>query len=186
MSRARETRANDQQTKASRFPLRAGEGGAGAEHESQRSLLRRMLLGCLSIRAGTAPSPAQQRELDAAYPELVLGSELPAMSSPRPNRTMQYEPGQIMIRGMIVAGMVCGVAVAACAQTGSKLPPNPPTSISNTNAAPAPIAAASPRADTAPRHRARVTYANGLLQVRADNSSLNQILREISQQTGMR
>jgi hypothetical protein len=31
-----------------------------------------------------------------------------------------------------------------------------------------------------------VTYADGLLQVRADNSSLNQILREVSQQTGMK
>jgi hypothetical protein len=33
---------------------------------------------------------------------------------------------------------------------------------------------------------AQVTYSNGLLTVAADNSSLNQILREISRQTGMR
>jgi hypothetical protein len=31
-----------------------------------------------------------------------------------------------------------------------------------------------------------VTYANGLLEVRADDSSLNQILRDISRQTGMK
>lgn len=35
-------------------------------------------------------------------------------------------------------------------------------------------------------HRARVTYVNGLLDVRADNSSLNQILREIARETGMK
>jgi hypothetical protein len=33
---------------------------------------------------------------------------------------------------------------------------------------------------------AEVTYANGLLTVAADNSSLNQILREIARQTGMK
>jgi hypothetical protein len=49
-----------------------------------------------------------------------------------------------------------------------------------------PIAATPSGADTRQHHRARVTYTDGLLQVRADNSSLNQILREISQQTGMK
>jgi hypothetical protein len=48
------------------------------------------------------------------------------------------------------------------------------------------MAAASARPDTGPRHRARVSYTDGLLEVRADNSSLNQILREISRQTGMK
>jgi hypothetical protein len=33
---------------------------------------------------------------------------------------------------------------------------------------------------------AEVTYANGMLTVAADNSSLNQILREIARQTGMK
>jgi hypothetical protein len=33
---------------------------------------------------------------------------------------------------------------------------------------------------------AQVVYSNGLLTIAADNSSLNQILREISRQTGMR
>jgi hypothetical protein len=35
-------------------------------------------------------------------------------------------------------------------------------------------------------HRARVSYTDGMLEVRADNSSLNQILRDISRQTGMK
>ena len=35
-------------------------------------------------------------------------------------------------------------------------------------------------------HRAQIVYAQGQLQVVADNSSLNQILRDIAQQTGMK
>lgn len=50
----------------------------------------------------------------------------------------------------------------------------------------APIAATPARADNAQRHRARVTYENGMLEVHADNSSLNQILRDIARQTGMK
>jgi hypothetical protein len=34
-------------------------------------------------------------------------------------------------------------------------------------------------------HKARVSYVDGLMDVRADNSSLNQILRDISRETGM-
>jgi hypothetical protein len=65
------------------------------------------------------------------------------------------------------------------------LPPTPPTSLANPNSLPAPIAGAPTGGNTVQHHRARVTYANGLLDVRADNSSLNQILRDISRQTGM-
>jgi hypothetical protein len=96
-------------------------------------------------------------------------------------------------RKLVVAG-VCGLAIAAGAQTSplpnsqpsSTLPPTSPTSISNQNPMAPPIAAAATGADTLQRHRARVTYADGQLQVRADNSSLNQILREISRLTGMK
>jgi hypothetical protein len=87
---------------------------------------------------------------------------------------------------LIVAGLACGVGWAASAQTGLKLPPNPPTALSNANSVTPPIAAAPTRADTLQRHRAHVTYANGMLEVHADNSSLNQILREVSRQTGMK
>jgi hypothetical protein len=98
--------------------------------------------------------------------------------------TMDCDQRRITACRLIVSALLCGVGLATSAQT---LPANPPTSISNPNSLPAPIAAAAPtRADTLQRHRARVTYANGLLEVRADNSSLNQILRDISRQTGMK
>jgi hypothetical protein len=44
-----------------------------------------------------------------------------------------------------------------------------------------------PESDTATRpHHAKVTFSNGLIDVRADNSSLNQILRSISHATGLK
>jgi hypothetical protein len=71
------------------------------------------------------------------------------------------------------------------AQTRSALPPMPPTSTANPNSLPAPIAGSPSGGNPSQHHKARVRYANGLLEVRADNSSLNQILRDISRQTGM-
>jgi hypothetical protein len=46
--------------------------------------------------------------------------------------------------------------------------------------------AATPVAAQPVSHRAQIVYALGQLQVVADNSSLNQILRDIAQQTGMK
>ena len=43
-----------------------------------------------------------------------------------------------------------------------------------------------PRPSELPAHHAEVTYAKGLLTVSASNSSLNQILRDISHSTGMK
>ena len=74
----------------------------------------------------------------------------------------------------------------------SGLPATAPTSLSTStpNAQPAPAAtaplAAAPSAASTPPQRATVTYAAGLLDVRADNSSLNQILRAIGHLTGMK
>ena len=118
----------------------------------------------------------------------MLGCKLPAVPPSRPNRTMAYEHRPIKVCGLIAAGLACGVALAASAQTASRLPPTPPTSMSNPNShtPPIPVPAAPARVDTGQRHRARVTYANGLLEVRADNSSLNQILRDIARETGMK
>ena len=64
----------------------------------------------------------------------------------------------------------------------SGLPPTPPTQ------ATAPLAAAStPAGHTgARRHRAQVSCAGGQLEVRADNSSLNGILRAVAECTGMK
>ena len=91
-------------------------------------------------------------------------------------------------RNFILAGL-SGIALAAVAQTspqpGSRLPPTQPTSMLSQSSMAPPMAANPNRVDTLERHRARVSYENGLLQVRADNSSLNQILRDISRQTGM-
>ncbi len=63
----------------------------------------------------------------------------------------------------------------------SQLPATPPT------AQTAPIAAAPAASKpSSTTHRAQVTFANGVLDVRADNSSLNQILRDIAHETGMK
>ena len=88
----------------------------------------------------------------------------------------------------------------------SRLPPTPPTqmpqppaqpspmtpglntSAPGNNAMPAPIAStplSSAPASTQPR-RAEVQFSNGMLEVRADDSSLQQILRAIARRTGMK
>jgi hypothetical protein len=77
-------------------------------------------------------------------------------------------------------------------QRGSTLPPTAPTppppappvqpvqpAQSNLTSTPTP-------APTTPARRADVTYADGMLSISANNSSLNQILREISRETGMK
>jgi hypothetical protein len=75
---------------------------------------------------------------------------------------------------------------------GSTLPvtaPTPPAAAPVAAPAPAAQITQPPPAPTpaaTPASRANVTYANGLLSVSATNSSLNQILREISRQTGMK
>jgi hypothetical protein len=78
--------------------------------------------------------------------------------------------------------MLLSVTAALTAAHAQHLPATPPTSLPAANSLPAPIAATPSPAE--PR-QAEVTYAAGLLNVRADNSSLNQILREIAHLTGM-
>ena len=86
-----------------------------------------------------------------------------------------------------------GFGLAASAQTPVKpspsiLPATQPTQLPQANTLPAPIAATQVSSTTSKTqtHRAVVTYAAGMLDVRANNSSLNQILREISRLTGMK
>ncbi len=70
----------------------------------------------------------------------------------------------------------------------SSLPPTPPTSATPAaNTLPAPIAATPVSGESPSRRprRAQVTYVDGQLDVRADDSSLNQILRAISRETGL-
>jgi hypothetical protein len=82
------------------------------------------------------------------------------------------------------------VATPSSAGVPSTLPPTAPTTPSTANNALSAGMAAAPNsvasAPTTPPHHADVTYAAGLLNVRADNSSLNQILRTISRLTGMK
>jgi hypothetical protein len=66
----------------------------------------------------------------------------------------------------------------------STLPATNPTALPAATRPAAPQASAAAAAGT--EHRAQVVYAGGQLEITADNSSLNQILREISRQTGMK
>jgi hypothetical protein len=82
----------------------------------------------------------------------------------------------------------------------SNLPPTQPTALPPANPTPAPSTlpagnslpapiAATPNATEQPvtrPHRAQVTFVNGQLDVRADDSSLNQILHAISRETGLK
>jgi hypothetical protein len=73
----------------------------------------------------------------------------------------------------------------------SALPAISPTTAGSTATAGATVPPAtsqpgSAAAPVTPTHRATVVYAKGQLEVSADNSSLNQILHEISRQTGMK
>jgi hypothetical protein len=67
---------------------------------------------------------------------------------------------------------------ATPAQASSTLPATPPTTPEPPPAPPTP--------SQLPPKRAQITYTNGTLSVSADNASLNQILREIASDTGMK
>jgi hypothetical protein len=77
------------------------------------------------------------------------------------------------------------VPFEAAAQVSLPRPPGLPVT-QPTAQAPAQAMAQAPTAATNQTHRAEVSYADGQLSVAANNSSLNQILREISRQTGMK
>jgi hypothetical protein len=67
-----------------------------------------------------------------------------------------------------------------CLAQSSSIPATRPTELPIAAPAPAPVPAAYPA------HPAKVVYAQGQLAVTADNSSLNQVLREIARETGMK
>jgi hypothetical protein len=82
------------------------------------------------------------------------------------------------------AALLLGIGGALCLAQSSGLPATQPTE--------SPAAAVSPSAPTAKpsaaanaAHQPKVTYEGGRLAVTADNSSLNQVLREIARKTGM-
>ncbi len=163
--------------------------GAGTKHVAQRMSPEDVArlpqdTGVHRIASSSGPPPQPERILNA-----MPAIELPARPCSRPIRTrwcatMRFACTATRRWDWMLAGL-CGLAVAAGAQT-SRLPANPPTSVSIQSSMEPPITAASSGAAAEQRHRARVTYTDGMLQVRADNSSLNQILRDISRQTGMK
>jgi hypothetical protein len=83
--------------------------------------------------------------------------------------------------GISLATGVLAAVFATTSMHAQTLPAMQPTSLPAQAAAP--VAAAPP---ANPPHHAEITFAQGQLEVRADNSSLNQILRSISRRTGLK
>jgi hypothetical protein len=81
------------------------------------------------------------------------------------------------------AGGLLALSIASIGMRAQTLPAMPPT---NQPGQVAPAPADSTTAAANPPLHADVLYTNGQLQVRADNSSLNQILRSISHVTGLK
>ena len=88
---------------------------------------------------------------------------------------------------LTTAGLLLPLSQTAHAQALPATPATsgPATSRGGVMSTMRPVAAVPSAPETSQHHRARVAYQNGLLEVQADNSSLNQILRDISRQTGM-
>jgi hypothetical protein len=86
------------------------------------------------------------------------------------------------IVGAIPIGWL-GAALLCAAAAGQGLPATSPTAVSPVGP---PVAQVAKKPADLPAHRAEVTYRTGILSVAAENSSLNQILREIGQLTGMK
>ena len=91
---------------------------------------------------------------------------------------------------LVLAAPAAVLAQNANSPNGSALPPLAPTSVNaiGTSGSVAPLAAVATAADRAGgrRHRAQVHCEAGQLTIRADNSSLNGILQQISRCTGMK
>jgi hypothetical protein len=89
---------------------------------------------------------------------------------------------------MSVSAAAFAAVVAAAGMHAQTLPPTQPTSLPANSAVSAPIAGATAAGEQPANkpHHAIVTYIDGHLDVRADNSSLNQILRSISRRTGLK
>jgi hypothetical protein len=88
------------------------------------------------------------------------------------------------IRFAAVAGFALSASLGAQSQQAT---PNTPTQVSSTLLATPPTAPAPPLTPSQrPPTRAQITYTSGTLSVSANNSSLNQILRQISSDIGMK
>jgi hypothetical protein len=74
---------------------------------------------------------------------------------------------------LLFAGSGFFTAAGLALAQSAALPATPPTAAKPASAVPA-------------AHRARVFFSGGQLEITADNSSLNQILRDVTRQTGMK
>ena len=81
-----------------------------------------------------------------------------------------------------------GVQPGEVRKPSAGIPATAPTTLPQGGGAVAPLQAAPMNAATpvAPARQAQVNYSGGLLAVRADNSSLNGILRDVARATGMK
>lgn len=84
----------------------------------------------------------------------------------------------------VLAAGLCGRGLGQTASPPPQRPGLPATHTTQTTGFETPARAAT--SSQGSTHRAEVHYANGLLTVTARDSSLNAILREIAQQTGMK
>jgi len=82
--------------------------------------------------------------------------------------------------------LICGASAFAQVKPASSLPATPPTTAPQAGNSVAPLTATPAKPDANRAHKADVRYDSGLIAINATNSSLNQILREISRQTGMK
>lgn len=112
--------------------------------------------------------PAINHSLGTSYTAMMMGSPI------RP--TLPVLIGIILLSATCFAWQSTAKPSAAIPMTASTLPATPPTAPPTTTVT----------VPSNPPRRATVTYSADLLQVTADNSSLNQILRDISRATGMK
>ena len=85
-----------------------------------------------------------------------------------------------------LAGGLLVLFAVATGTRGQSLPATPPTALPGPGAPQTPGTPQTPTPAPDPPRHAEVIITHGLLQIRADNSSLNQILRSISHITGMK
>jgi hypothetical protein len=78
------------------------------------------------------------------------------------------------------------LSASLCAQSPPVTPPNATSSALPATSVTTQQTAVPPRPLQVPPNRAQVSFSNGTLSVSANNSSLNQILREIAADTGMK
>jgi hypothetical protein len=107
------------------------------------------------------------------------------MSRPLPIREASVVLASMLIGAGTVAAFAQTPAVVAHGTTQSSLPASQPTAAPAANQAGAPSSAASAPA-AKPQARLEVDFADGVLTVNAANASLNQVLRQVSQKTGMK